>query len=317
MSVGLNVNVTPASTLVISGSIVDWEASSGTTYSLNETGAGTLILTANNLYTGATTISGGTLQLGDGTPGHDGSLAGTMTMTNNGALVYDLNGSQTPTYSISGNGSLTMNGNGTLTLTGNNSFSGATTVSAGSLTMSGANSLPAASSIFASGGTLDLGGHTFTQTGGSIAFSGGVVQHGTLSYGGTYSASAGTVSANLAGAGAAMNINAPGTFLLAGNNSYTGGTTVNGGTLVLNYPGSGGAVAVIPSNQNLTINAATVSCQGSEYYGIYDSTAGTVTVNAGGLLSDDATGTDLQHAGPVRPGPERRDRGRHPNGPLL
>ena len=41
--------------------------------------------TGSNTYSGATTVSSGTLQLGDGTAGHDASLA-TNTITNNSAL---------------------------------------------------------------------------------------------------------------------------------------------------------------------------------------------------------------------------------------
>ncbi|MFX5634310.1 autotransporter-associated beta strand repeat-containing protein, partial [Acinetobacter baumannii] len=42
--------------------------------SLTKAGPGTLILTANNTYTGGTTISAGTLQLGSG--GNTGSIIG-------------------------------------------------------------------------------------------------------------------------------------------------------------------------------------------------------------------------------------------------
>ena len=61
--------------------------------SLTKTSGGVLVLTASNSYLGGTTISGGTLQLGDGTNGHDGSLAGNM--TNNWAMVYDLTARRT------------------------------------------------------------------------------------------------------------------------------------------------------------------------------------------------------------------------------
>ena len=46
--------------------------------SLTKVGAGTLMLTASNTYTGATTISAGTLQLGDGVA-NNGSVAGNIT----------------------------------------------------------------------------------------------------------------------------------------------------------------------------------------------------------------------------------------------
>ena len=43
-------------------------------HSLKKVGSGTLTLTGSNAYTGSTTITGGTLQLGDGTGGHDPRL---------------------------------------------------------------------------------------------------------------------------------------------------------------------------------------------------------------------------------------------------
>ena len=73
-------------------------------YGLTFTGAGGTInlLTAND-YTGTTTVSAGTLQLGDGTSGHDGSIAG-ASIVNNAALVYNLYGNQTYSGAISGSG---------------------------------------------------------------------------------------------------------------------------------------------------------------------------------------------------------------------
>ena len=62
-----------------------------------------VILTASNAYTGASTISSGTLQLGDGTTGHDGSISG-ASIVNNATLAYNLFGSQTYTGVISGGG---------------------------------------------------------------------------------------------------------------------------------------------------------------------------------------------------------------------
>ena len=104
-------------------------------------GSGRVTFLNANTYTGATTISAGTLQLGNGTAGYDGSIAGNS-IVNNGALVYDLTGSPTYSGTISGTGSLIKNGTGVLALAGNNNFSGTTSVAAGTLLVAQTGSLP-------------------------------------------------------------------------------------------------------------------------------------------------------------------------------
>ena len=89
---------------------------------LTKLGANTLTLTGSNRYTGVTTISGGTLQLGDGTAGHDG-IALTGNIVNNAALVYNLNGNQSYSGTINGSGSVTKTGTGTLTLGADSAYS--------------------------------------------------------------------------------------------------------------------------------------------------------------------------------------------------
>ena len=103
-----------------------------TTMGLTKLGANTLTLTGSNTnYSGPTAINGGTLQLGDGTAGHDVSLSGNV--VDNAVLVYNLQGSQTYSGAISGSGSLTKTGIGTLTLGNNNAYSGPTVITGGTL----------------------------------------------------------------------------------------------------------------------------------------------------------------------------------------
>ena len=91
--------------------------------SLAVAGAGTLTLTAANSYSGGTTLSSGTLQLGTGTPGQDGSLA-SPSITNNAALVYNLAAAQTYSGSIGGSGTVSLLSPVTLTLAGSQQLHG-------------------------------------------------------------------------------------------------------------------------------------------------------------------------------------------------
>ncbi|NBV34905.1 MAG: hypothetical protein EBR81_14235 [Proteobacteria bacterium] len=81
---------------------------------------------------------------------------------------------------LAGTQNLVKSGSGALTLSGVNSYSGGTTVSAGSLLLFGGdNRLLTSGSIMTTGGVLDLGGNSQTTL-GTITFAGGVVQNGTF-----------------------------------------------------------------------------------------------------------------------------------------
>jgi len=94
-----------------------------------KTGSGTLILAGENTYTGGTTVSAGTLQIGDGVT--DASLVGDI--LDNASLLFAVTSQQTLSGVISGSGSVTKTGAGALVLTGANTYSGGTTVEAGAL----------------------------------------------------------------------------------------------------------------------------------------------------------------------------------------
>jgi autotransporter-associated beta strand protein len=125
----------------------------GNPLGVEKTGPNTWILSADNTYSGVTTISGGTLQVGDG--GGTGT-AGLGNVVNNGSLVIHRGGSFTFANAISGTGSLTHSGSATTILGAAGSYSGDTIVSAGTLSPS-FPSLDDESTIrLSGGGTLDL-----------------------------------------------------------------------------------------------------------------------------------------------------------------
>ena len=98
---------------------------------LGKVGNGMLVLTGNHLYTGPTTVSGGTLQLGNGVV--DGTIQDSSNVTNNSVLRFNTVGAQTYGGAISGSGSVVKTGAGTQTLTGLNTYSGVTIITAGTL----------------------------------------------------------------------------------------------------------------------------------------------------------------------------------------
>ncbi len=69
---------------------------------LVQLGSGTVIITGANTYTGGTTISAGTLQVGNGST--TGSISGNV--TDNGTLAFDRSDSVTFGGVISGTGGL-------------------------------------------------------------------------------------------------------------------------------------------------------------------------------------------------------------------
>ena len=100
-----------------------------------------------------------------------------VVINNGSAFVYDLSGSQTASYNISGSGSLTTLGSNVLTLSGSNTYTRGTTVSAGVLTFAKTAAEPSSgTATVAAGATLGLGvgtsGAYFTSANVNSLFAG-------------------------------------------------------------------------------------------------------------------------------------------------
>lgn len=166
-TVGARQITVTANTLTLGGVMSD-----GTATALTKAGAGTLVLGANNTYTGATVISAGTLQLGTG--GTTGAIGTTLGIANSGTLA--INRSNTVTQStdlgnITGTGAVSHIGTGTTILDGTNTYTGNTSVTGGgALNLTG--NLTGNGTVTA-GSQLNIGntgtGNFNLGTGGSIS----------------------------------------------------------------------------------------------------------------------------------------------------
>jgi autotransporter-associated beta strand protein len=231
---------------------------------LAKDGAGILLLTGANTYSGSTDIVVRTLRVGSASalPSASavwladiatldlnnfsitiGSLAGGGRWSNvtlgSGTLSVGADNTST-TYSgvISGAGGLTKVGSGTLTLGGVNTYAGPTVISAGQLLAGVPNAIPSSSPLITTGGLV------FDAT-GTVTVANPISGSGTLTQAGN------------------------GTLVLTGSNSYSGGTIIRAGTLQIDNDNELGAstggltlsggtlqtVKEIASNRTLTVTA--------------------------------------------------------------
>ncbi|HFD6133283.1 TPA: autotransporter-associated beta strand repeat-containing protein [Salmonella enterica] len=243
--------------------------------SLTKTGAGTLILNAENTYTGGTTISGGTLVA------TNVDALGTGDVTDNATLEMNTGGTFDNT--ISGSGQVVKSGDKTLTLSGINSYTGGTTISGGTLVATNVDALGSgdvtddatlemntggdfANNIGGTGSVVKSGDKTLTLSGTNSYTGGTTISGGTLVASNVEALGSGDVTDNATlemntGGDFANNIGGTGsvvksgdkTLTLSGSNTYAGGTTINDGTLVANNVEALGTGDVI-DNATLEMN---------------------------------------------------------------
>ncbi|MBL9183247.1 MAG: autotransporter-associated beta strand repeat-containing protein [Verrucomicrobiaceae bacterium] len=181
----LRISITQAAAgLTISNPLREGSGDYVGTGAITKDGAGTLILTANNTYTAGTTISAGTLQLGNG--GATGS-PGTGAIVNNGSILVNRDTSAALTLvAISGSGSYTQT-NGNIVFNAVNSFAGPSVINGGTLQLNaggGAGGLRGTVTVNA-GATIrstntDTFGYVVGQKVNVLNINGGTVEHTTV-----------------------------------------------------------------------------------------------------------------------------------------
>jgi autotransporter-associated beta strand protein len=273
-------------------------------------------VTVSNSLTlnGAGSSGSGALTTADAT---SNTWSGAVTL-NTDSTVRVATGSLTVSGPIGGGGGLTKTGSNTLTLSGNNTYTGATSVGAGTLQVGSATALG------------DSGTGTTVASGAALAVSGGITAAEPLTLNGTGINSGGALrtadatsntwsgaislptdsavggaSGSLAlggvlsGAGGLTKVGAN-TVTLAGSNTYNGATTVSAGTLqITNASGlgsiaspttvqSGATLAVgggITVSELLTLNGDGVGSAGA----LVNADGNTNTWSGGITLASDST----------------------------
>ncbi|MBR2813669.1 MAG: autotransporter domain-containing protein [Reyranella sp.] len=239
-------------------------------------GAGALILTGTNTYSGGTFVARGTLQIAS-----DDKLgtAGTgVTLYNNAALFATESFATSRHITLLGaGGTLLVNGGKTLTLTGTVDGTNILKVGDGTLILAGNSAYSGVTQVFQ--GILQ--GNTITVR-GDIVFDESPLSK-TMVFD---QATEGTFAGNIAGVGTtngsgAVVKNGAGKLTLTGTSKYTGGTTVNAGIL---EGTSNSLQGVIVNNAAVIFNQAFDGTYAGDVTG-----TGTLAKNGSGKLRLDGT----------------------------
>ncbi|XHR31150.1 MAG: autotransporter-associated beta strand repeat-containing protein [Chthoniobacteraceae bacterium] len=236
----LTVTAAAGGTATFTGSFTD--QSTGTT-GITKAGDGTVVIAKAWANKGNTTINAGLLQVGNGSAGS--IVSATSSIASSGTLAFNLanggiyagvivndgvlegvaSGTNTLSGNITGTGAFIQAGAGKTILSGNNSYSGATTVSAGELDITGTST-----------------NSTFSVTGGAVLGGSGTV-NGTVE----------VTSASINGSG--LNLGATtlqGTSTLSGLNIASSVTVASGTT---SLSGTTHSTSTLSVSQGAILNA--------------------------------------------------------------
>ena len=271
---------------------------------LIKSGTGRVGLTGANVYTGGTTINAGTLTV------TTSSLPGAV--VNNATLQFNQDGRGTFKGVISGTGAVLKSGLGAAGLTGVNTYTGGTTVDAGTLVVTTA-SLPGnvtnnailqfnqssrgtylglisgTGAVVKTGtGAVGLTGAN-TYAGGTtvsegtllvttVSLPGNVINNATLQFNQAFR---GTYAGVISGTGALVKTGT-GDAGLTGANTYLGSTTISDGILLVttsSLPGDSANPGSVINNATLQFNQAS----SATYFGVISGTGAVVKTGTGSV----------------------------------
>ncbi len=301
---GGDITLGSAALTVDQSSDTSYAGSISGTGGFTKNGSGTLTLTGANSYNGGTTLTAGTLRSGaagafiDNTDytvdggnldlnsndltmsslsGSGGSVTlGSATLTVNQSGDTSFNGN------ISGTGNLAKSGSGTLALGASNSYTGGTTLTAGTLRSGAAGAFIDNTDYTVNGGNLDL--NNFDLSMSSLSGSGGDITLGSAAL--TVDQSSNTSYAGSISGTGGFSKNGSGSLTLSGSNTYSGGTELVGGTLSISSDSNLGN-----SGDALTLNGGTLQTTATTNINR------TTTLNSGGGTFNVDASTTLTHNG--------------------
>lgn len=227
--------------------------------SITKTGGGVLQNNSGVLLSGAVSVSGGTLRLGNTFLGgdYDSFTGANLELNGSNATFTRLSGSgnidltggtlninqstdSSASSPITGAGNLTKTGTGVLSLSGNLNYSGTTTINGGTLRPTGFLTLSSRSRHdIGAGGTLDMGGETQIIRG--LTGSGSIINNDRDLIVDVRSVT-NVWSGAISGTGL-LQKEGDGILALTSNLSHSGGTVINNGTLAISNSGALGANA--------------------------------------------------------------------------
>ncbi|HUD01621.1 MAG TPA: autotransporter-associated beta strand repeat-containing protein [Rhabdochlamydiaceae bacterium] len=287
---------------------------SNTTGSIDQLGS-TLTLTATNYYTGGTTVgatstvaltgagqlaptgavaANGTFDISGASSAQTignltGGAPGIVNLGSNG-LTVNVTSPSTFSGTLEGSGgTFTKTGSSTEVLAGTSSYTGLTTVSAGTLQAGSSTGFPS-NTVYTVNGTLDFNGFSFTInsfTGSGTVTSSSGTPTLTVSSGGTFSGGI-TGSLGLTLSGSTLNLS--GSSL----STYTGTTTINSGaSLSAGAAGVFSSGSAVTDNGTLALNNFANTIGGLSGSGLVTTggTSGILSVADGGSFSGAISGT--------------------------
>lgn len=301
-------NISGTGNIIVGGGILTLNTGSNNAFSGVISGSGSLIkdgaaflqLAGSNTYTGTTTINNGILRLTGAGRLSDltavtvnaggtldlnnvndtiGSLQGAGNLTLTGSSILTTGDATNTLFSgvISGSGGLVKQGSGIFTLSGTNTYTGTTTINAGSILANNSQSLgtSAGGTIVNSGATLTVAGvsiaDALTLNDATLAATGattltGAINLGTATSNNITSASSLVISQNVNGGGSL-------------STSGAGTTTFNGNL------GNSTALSSINTGANTVINGSVTTSGGQTFANVISLTANrTFTSTAGNIV---------------------------------